>query len=50
MHKDFAIPSFDTLLCLEDPEISAHIQSAAHQLQRELVLWVVIPYIGVTSC
>ena len=33
--KDCAIPSFDTLPCLEDSEItSAHIQSVAYQLQR----------------
>ena len=32
--KDCAIPSFDTLPCLEDSEITgAHIQSVAHQLQ-----------------
>ena len=32
--KDCAIPSFDTLPCLEESEItSAHIQSVAHQLQ-----------------
>ena len=32
--KDFAIPSFDILPCLEDAEItSAHIQSVVHQLQ-----------------
>jgi len=32
--KDFPLPSFDTLPCLEDSEItSAHIQSVAHQFQ-----------------
>ena len=32
--KDCAIPSFDTLPCLEDSKItSAHIQSVAYQLQ-----------------
>jgi len=34
--KDFAIPLFDTLPCLEDSEITSfHIQSVAHQLQGE---------------
>ena len=32
--KHCAIPSFDTLLCLEDSEItSAYIQAVVHQLQ-----------------
>ena len=46
--KDCAIPSLDTLPCLEDMEItSAYIQSVAHQLQEGAALEVVIPLIGV---
>jgi len=45
MPKEFAIPSFDTMPCLEDAVLTSSLLLI--NFREELVLVVVIPFIGV---